>query len=651
MLLLLVVFAALALAKSESKFKSLKRLGNNLVHAKLVHESRQYSFDLVRDNGLFAGEAAVLHSQGEHEWRTARTYLARGASPGTWGVGFMDYKEDTFHGVFSIHGEAFYVFPIKLSCGGYGQTMRHLTTDELAAYSSLLLPRDTPPPIATTAAAAVAPNTTAFFPGCYPNDGAAPHKLSISIATDWGFLQRVHKLRGKGAPLGELDKIKNVLLEIEFAVGLTRAVLLAQFNVLVEIQRVVVGGKDSEFLHQAKSAGTCPATVGETHTRFHQWTRESAPESRMWFLLTDCHGDQGAGFVGGAGMSEQNAAVVSHQSGHAWLHFVQQFGHSLGLHRAPFQGNNNNDQGVQFHADNREAVCAHLTNLPPSEYFQLVAAGSGATCGNAVFEPSEECECLEQDKTMCEGCVNCQLADPKMVCASSAAHAFVVRHAQTPLYVAVTKALQSSPECCLDDGQMPPSPQTCNNRLDVCSSITGQCEKACSKYMLRPCGFDQSGCVQQCFYEGRCQGAKLTSQDVPPLPVGMVPNGNACQLPDKGTPGWCTNGVCVGNTTTIVVVAAANEAQMDLERNELHSSWSGGVKATIVVTEKDQEERCPMFADLLSICPEQLTKEACGTSRCTWCGAKAECHPTAHACNLPNQDEIDRWYLPCQPKV
>ncbi|KAH9259919.1 hypothetical protein BASA81_001679 [Batrachochytrium salamandrivorans] len=485
-------------------------------------------------------------------------------------------------------------------------------------------------------------------------DNIGPHKLSISIATDWGFLQRVHKFRGKGAPLGELDKVKNVLLEIEFMVGLTRAMLLAQFNVLVEIQRVVVGGKDSEFLHQAKSAGTCQETVSETHRQFHQWTRESAPESRMWFLLTDCHGDQGAGFVGGAGALDQNTAVVSHQSGHAWLHFAKQFGHSLGLNRALFLGNNNRqvDSSVQFHVDNREVVCAHLANLTPSEFFQPVAVGSGATCGNAVLEPLEECECLEQDK--CEGCVNCKLVDPKVVCASSTAHAFVVRHAQTPMYVAVTKALQSSPECCLDSGQMPPSPQTCNNRLDVCSSTTGQCEKACSKYVLRPCGFDLSGCVQQCFHEGRCQGAKLTSQDVPPLPVGMVPNGNACQLPDTGMPGRCTNGVCMGNITIVAVVpssSTANDALMDLERNELSSSWSGGVKATIVVTEKDQKERCPLFADLLSICPEQLTKEACNDLRCTWCGAKAECYPTAHACNLPNKDEIDRWYLPCQPKI
>lgn len=632
--LLLLLFAAAAAAVSEeafptfnlTRFISVTPMGENLLWAKIRHKGKYHEFSLVRDANMFVPHTPTLTSQGDVEWQTTRAFISINTTNSNWAFCTIDPRKQEFTGVFSVEDEAFYVTTARASCGGFVQYIRPMTFAEALAFQSVQQ---------------LSQEETCKTAGesCLAN--MPPHSFKISIAVDYGFAQKVHRTRGKGAPLAEKDRISNVMFEIEHLLGLVRVLMLKQFNIQVQVERVLIGGKDSEYLNQAPSLpGTCKDNAQEALEQFNAWKVGNAPDSGLWLLLTDCHIKTSAGYYNGAGTEHENVAIVPYAHSLAWLRFAQEFANAFGAKRHFFVSEDETEKKnittLEFQPVSREAVCAKATTLLGTEVF-AAAAPEMEICGNLVLEPGEECECLERGNKDCLGCKQCRKTNTLVAC-TKPGDKYVVRHAKTPQHVAVEASLLSHADCCNAQGELL-MPRACNKFQDVCSS-TGHCERACSKYGMRACGFDDTGCVQMCGFEGKCQGAELKTKGPPPIPVGSVPDGNMCKLANGGESGVCSSGTCVQVNATSTREATGDVYTIDAQ--DLPSTWTKS---------QAEEKRCPVLFDLITVCLEQGNQGDCEKLSCAWCANKQQCHATARACELKTQQEIDEWYAPCEPKL
>ena len=169
---------------------------------------------------------------------------------------------------------------------------------------------------------------------------------------------------------------------------------------------------------------------------------------------------------------------------------------------------------------------------------------TGNLCGNLILDEGEDCECLQAGDTACDQCVNCQLTSARIECS---AKTFIVRSPVVTSGTPASLSTLSNPSCCVNN-RFAPAKTLCNNNIDACGPY-GKCSQICSAFLLlnNPnCGFDSTGCLLGCVWNGQCSFDMFY---IDPLNqeklISALPDGSACV--SGGLPGACSNAKCIVN--------------------------------------------------------------------------------------------------------
>jgi len=384
------------------------------------------------------------------------------------------------------------------------------------------------------------------------------------------------------------------------------------------------------------------------------------PQAAHWHLLSNCYstGYVGVGYIGGLCEQGGSNIALSSVTPLLWLTMAHEIGHVFGALHTFYDGEGGiMDYGdgslfggaVQFHPLNGPEMCAQLTDVVNEECPYIAVTPASSLCGNGVLEPDEECECTPSlGVKSCGVCQGCLLSSP--VACTVATDGFVVRLPSTVPYIATSSpTLIADPDCC-SNGQL--AGQSCNNGVDVCS-LTGTCEQACSKYLLTPCGFDSTGCIQKCMYLNTCQGATLTTMTAPFTPIGAVPNGISCSTTNSGT---CQQGVCTLPTNVPTLIESNTGAPPMMSTLPPSSQPTVVSQPPSPPTGAPQNQLslpCPSSVKLTT-CPNYSTKKTCQAKDCAWCSdgpdesVRQNCAAAAAVCGF-TASQVQEMYAGCPP--
>lgn len=313
---------------------------------------------------------------------------------------------------------------------------------------------------------------------------------------------------------------------------------------------------------------------------------------------------------------------------------------------------------VQFHPNNRVEMCSEITDAINSQCPFTTIASPSSLCGNGVLEPNEQCECkVGNGIKSCVGCSSCTLTQPTTRCSISTDQ-YVVRQPLTPAFVNVGDvSLVAHADCCKGNQLIG---QSCNNGRDVCSG-TGTCNKACATFFLTPCGFDESGCIQRCFADNKCQGIELKTLGPPPIPAGAVPDGLLCKMSDKSN-GFCKRGVCIASTfapTTSSVdnmqtdTPTTNQITLQPTSPPTNQPTPQPTQPTATLTPTSTLSPtlpdCPPNKNLLKCNPATKVRNAksCASLGCYWCPVEQKCQAAPLACGIATLKGLEAFYGHC----
>lgn len=520
-------------------------------------------FDLYLDQEMFTSQATVTFDDENPIALKAKTAHRTRGKTGEWAAARVERDE---RGLLKVHG-VFGDQIVEYENGAHHARRRTHTEGDFRDIvvdvpGRSFVPPNTTTTIITNAAAGKDAMGMAVAYGsntCFSSD-LVQHTLEISVALDYGFFLKVNAALPDTASME--DKQDNVMAALEQVLAVGRSVFLIQLNVNLRIKQVVVATTANSLLgplRYSPTTGTCNTNALSALNEFSAFSAVNFPTSGHWHLFTNCFPSPGVIGVAFQGMlceTGYNTAMSSWTSS-TWLTFPHEFGHNVGaghnfrsgLGGIMDYGNGQINGIVQYAPKSLLEMCAGLAYVKSRSCPFFVQGSSQAVCGDGVLAGGEECECTSPGSTSCDVCLNCMLkVSPKPTCTTSD-DGFVVRTAAmgTTAYV-VNSDLLAYPDCCTSSRQLAPTKTSCNDGKDVCSS-TGTCAKACGKYALPGCGFDDSGCIQNCLLSGVCYGADLLTRTTQ-IPAGAVPNGISCVNPKTKISGVCLVGVCVGVTLT-----------------------------------------------------------------------------------------------------
>ena len=306
-----------------------------------------------------------------------------------------------------------------------------------------------------------------FYPQCYTNDRQT-HAMLISLVLDVGFQTQVlldnGLLRFPSAvtvnastsatttPISpDLDRLLRspratnaMLREVQRIVSVARVVFLAQLNVDLKVQDVILATPSSPAPFNASpfqlvwGGSACTLALRDTLVAMGSWSttpaaRNASRPTAHWHLLSSCFRAPGAVGIAYQGtICDANYGVaVSSKSDlgdtMTWLTFAHELGHGFGASHTFFNGVGRTggimDYGdgrvnstVQFLGASRAQLCAGMqravsmspacgavsTEGPPSppddngsdDPDSPGGGGANSKCGNGVLEPDEDCECV-----------------------------------------------------------------------------------------------------------------------------------------------------------------------------------------------------------------------------------------------------------------
>ena len=477
-----------------------------------------------------------------------------------WGTAWI--SDNDFHlveGIFFTEGAGVVEWPKQ---GGSSRSLQHVPSTDLV----LELPEGRPwllmqqRQVGREAAAFNASQYgqgefIPFFPDCYPQDSVM-HVIKLNIVYDAGLYAHLTA----GLTGTEADKQRHVLAGLETVLAPGKLIMLAQLNVRVEVQRVIFSTVNDPVPFSRGVPGSSIGCVGAptAMNEFMRWLGENNPlqPTGYWLLLSNCFGNvNGVSYIGSlcsrtsnGGVAAYAWSVMFHELGHA-LGSTHSFEHGVGLTGGLMDYGNTRYNGIsQFHPLKRPEMCSFLSYMKQTASCPFFApAPSNSSCGDGILSNTEACECLEKGVVSCGKCVQCQLTDPLVECASDG---FVVRHAESPPIVIVDRTALSSPECCFQNRLAPPK-TLCGGRLNSCGGSGGKCVPTCTLHLLTNtpnCGFDESGCMLGCVWKSRCRfDITYPTEDGAQRPISALPDGTTC-FTQAGLVGQCFRAQCSSST-------------------------------------------------------------------------------------------------------
>ncbi|KAH9251383.1 hypothetical protein BASA81_010794 [Batrachochytrium salamandrivorans] len=455
----------------------------------------------------------------------------------------------------------------------------------------------------------------AFTPGCYPNDQFA-HTVQVGFAMDQGFMDKVG-----------VRSLVDAQTYIESFFGVVRVIYLAQLNVYVQVDKLLLPNNNSSLLSSTLENGKC-ALGGAMSTldRLDDYlvANKLSGNTGLWHLLTNCHpspGVVGAAFIGGLGLSRTNCGVSSWTTS-LWLVVAHEMGHGFGAQHT-FQsdgqggimdyGNGRYQNGpVEFNPLNRDEICPVLTYAQShSVYMSLTQKAS--VCGNGLLDVDEECECVDQTQTSCGACKGCRLTT---LVGRECSTAQFVMHTTPGKAEVVSEQLLANADCC-KQGVLAKQAQVCEG--DGVCTPTGQCGKACGVFLIAGCMVGSSAfdgeCVQRCLFNKKCWGKDLTSMGPPEVPVGAVPNGLQC---NQGQ-GTCQSGVCEATTATTTAVPTTTTSTPTSTSTPSAAPTLSSASPSAAPVMDYSSLKCPNLPRF-NKCPGK-SKDACSKVKtgCEWC--------------------------------
>jgi len=350
---------------------------------------------------------------------------------------------------------------------------------------------------------------TPFYPGCYIND-AVTHRLTLDIMYD-------SALTAKLLSSNPVNLLAHLQSDVERLMSPVKLLVLTQFNILLEIGTFTM----SPLNKVCTSAGVTMYNLG-------LYNRSTSGHT---VLVSSCFQTVvGISFIGS--LCGPFSYMVTQ---HSWLTLLHELGHTFGMQHTqdgimgPGPGIFNGV--VQFSDVNKDQSCAVLDYVAKSgscSYFNPMSVEQ--RCGDGILSTEEECECLN-GKTMCGKCRNCRLAKP-LACSSDV---FVIRTPASPEFVVVAKSALANKRCCKRNKVAEPKTLCGKDLLRACGAY-GECVSTCTKLFFdnENCGFDESGCLMGCIYEGRCRYDLIVGNDR----ISALPNGTRCNN------GVCNNTLC-----------------------------------------------------------------------------------------------------------
>ena len=498
-----------------------------------------------------------------------------------------------------------------------------------------------------------------FFPDCFDGDDR-PNTLKISVAADPGF----QRIAARSAPSTAPTTVRRaaIIREIQAVVAVSRVIYLAQLNVEIQLQDVVLASSASQPPVNADPAvpGTCDPSILNTLHTFAEWVVDAnQPRAGAWHLLTGCYrvpGVVGMAYLGTLCDADFAASVSSSfatdDASYMWLTFAHEMGHVFGAtHSFEFgvgrtggimdYGNGKVGSTVEFHPLKRPELCATLSRVVAGGTCGslLTRQPNPTRCGNGLLEPGEMCECISPGSTRCGACVSCRL--PASGAVQCSARDFLMRTPDMADVADVSSTSLSSSTCCVN-GRFAPPKTTCTTSLGasgVCSA-NGACLRACSAFLFPGCGFDAAGCKQMCVFNGVCRD-NLFTRGPPPLPVGQLVDGSACFL-SPGNPrslGVCDAGTCVPATS-----------------GPSPSSSSGSEDRTDAPTKSPAAtsgDSCPPHSMVVRCAGLRASDAACRAGGCFWCGrpTNGACQATPSLCNGGTLPPSCATTPPSEPRV
>lgn len=350
-------------------------------------------------------------------------------------------------------------------------------------------------------------NSVGTFDGAYgrmhSDCPASQKKIKLGVACDAGFYQAVS---GGSAATGAAA----VAAYVTQLVQIVNVLYTDQINVFIELADVYMfstaaanptwtGGDWN--LDSASSLGTNNPT-GTLLDRFRAWTNNEmsseTPGSQygLWHLLTNDFPPPGT-----VGLAYKGVTCTTYNSGwttffsDTWGTFAHELGHNVGgSHTMADGGIMSYDSGPEykFKGSNPTEICGHVKTAMERTFGVRVVGSAcytsvGATCGNYLIEPGEECDAGPSGDSCCTS--SCALHST----------AYCTR---TFFYEAADGTIASGTNQCCTATCKPTGTQVCGVG-DVGFCINGHCNLAppaqggswCRYSNAAPC---DSGSIDQC---------------------------------------------------------------------------------------------------------------------------------------------------------
>lgn len=162
-----------------------------------------------------------------------------------------------------------------------------------------------------------------FFPNCFPNDHVT-HVFELEVVYDWGLFDSL-----TNAYITQEEKIQAAVADVESIFSVGKLVFLAQFNVRLEVKRIIFGSRNDKIpLRRSKKEGTCTTAIG-AFDEFRVWNMQQPTNTGFRILLSNCFSQiTGVSYIGTLCPSNGMNSNVAY---HDWFTVFHELGHAFGM--------------------------------------------------------------------------------------------------------------------------------------------------------------------------------------------------------------------------------------------------------------------------------------------------------------------------------